>query len=79
MDGNEVADDEIVVLFALNAKVPTRVVNTACAVYTMARLAYGPIYIFVSDDRWSQFRGLTWWTGNVSCLYLLWQGAKVGL
>ncbi|QDS73240.1 hypothetical protein FKW77_004025 [Venturia effusa] len=67
------------VLFALYAKVPVSVVNKACAVYTVARLAYGPIYIFVSDDRWSQFRGLTWWTGNLSCLYLLWQGAKHAL
>lgn len=66
-------------LFALHAKVPIVVVDKACAVYTIARLAYGPIYVFVRDDRWSQFRGLTWWTGNLGCLYLLWEGARHGL
>jgi uncharacterized MAPEG superfamily protein len=65
-----------IVLFALNAKVPMGIVNKACAAYTAARLMYGPIYILVADDTWSQFRGVTWWMGNLSCLYLLWQGAS---
>ncbi|KAF2673943.1 hypothetical protein BT63DRAFT_422050 [Microthyrium microscopicum] len=66
------------VIFAMHSRVPMGVINGTCAIYTLARLAYGVVYVFVSDDRWSQFRGLFWWIGNLSCLSLLWRGAAKG-
>ncbi|KAL2419312.1 hypothetical protein ABEF95_010147 [Exophiala dermatitidis] len=64
------------VLFALIAGVPRSTLNAACTTYTIARLVYGAVYVFIPDDLYSQLRGLAWWTGNVSCFYLLWKGAR---
>jgi uncharacterized MAPEG superfamily protein len=64
-------------MFALHAGVPVSTVNKTFAVYTAARLVYGAVYVLVDDDLWSQIRGLSWWTGNISCLFLLWKGATV--
>jgi uncharacterized MAPEG superfamily protein len=64
--------------FASLAGVDRHLINRAGLVYTMARVAYGFIYIFIEDRLWSQLRGITWWIGNCSCLYLLWQaGSKL--
>ncbi|KAI1112377.1 hypothetical protein F5Y14DRAFT_421977 [Nemania sp. NC0429] len=64
--------------FATFAGVETHLVNRAGLLYTTARLLYGFVYIFIDDDAWSQLRGLTWWTGNLSCLWLLYRaGAKL--
>lgn len=52
--------------------VDTGRINAAGTIYTVARIAYGIIYTTVSHPWWSQMRGITWWVGNVSCLYLLW-------
>lgn len=65
-----------VVLFGLIANVPRSALIGACTTYTVARLVYGAVYVFVADDFWSQMRGISWWTGNVSCFYLLWKGAR---
>ncbi|KAI1765791.1 hypothetical protein GGR53DRAFT_489071 [Hypoxylon sp. FL1150] len=59
--------------FATFAGVESRYVNRAGLVYTFARIAYGLVYVLVEHPTWSQIRGLTWWTGNVSCLWLLWR------
>ena len=64
-----------VVLFGLIANVPRSTLMNGCTVYTIARLIYGYVYVFVPDDVWSQFRGIAWWTGNGACFYLLWKGA----
>lgn len=66
----------IEVLFALYGKVPIPEINKYCAYYTVARLAYGAIYIVVDDDKWASLRSLAWWTGNVLCLRMLWCGAQ---
>ncbi|EXJ80230.1 hypothetical protein A1O1_08372 [Capronia coronata CBS 617.96] len=63
------------VLLALVAGVPRQTVNTACTTYTIARLVYGAVYVLVSHDLYSQIRGIAWWTGNTSCLFLLWKAA----
>lgn len=65
------------VLFALVAGVPIETVNTACTTYTLARLAYGAVYVFVADNTYSQLRGIVWWAANSSCLYLLYKGAML--
>ncbi|KAJ5106381.1 hypothetical protein N7456_003056 [Penicillium angulare] len=59
------------------AGVSTRVINAAGLFYTVARLAYGVIYILVDHPKWSQLRGVAWWCGNMSCLYLLWEAQKI--
>lgn len=59
------------------AGVSSRVINAAGLSYTLARIAYGGIYVLVDSPRWSQLRGLTWWWGNLSCLYLLWEAQRV--
>jgi len=59
------------------AGVSSRVINAAGLSYTIARLAYGAIYVLVDHPKWSQLRGLTWWWGNLSCLYLLWEAQRV--
>jgi uncharacterized MAPEG superfamily protein len=64
--------------FASLAGVDRRLINRAGLTYTLARVAYGFVYILVEDRRWSQMRGVTWWIGNCSCFYLLWQaGTKL--
>ncbi|KAF2129433.1 hypothetical protein P153DRAFT_316372 [Dothidotthia symphoricarpi CBS 119687] len=64
--------------FASLAGVDRRLINRAGLTYTLARVAYGFVYILIEDRRWSQLRGITWWIGNCSCLYLLWEaGSKL--
>ncbi|XXH02232.1 hypothetical protein Hte_008600 [Hypoxylon texense] len=58
--------------FATFARVEPHLVNRAGLAYTAARVAYGVVYILIDHPRWSQLRGVCWWTGNVSCLWLLW-------
>lgn len=62
--------------FASLAGVDRRLINRAGAVYTVARVAYGFLYILVEDRLWSQMRGVTWWIGNGSCLWLLWKAGR---
>ncbi|KAI1742403.1 hypothetical protein F4680DRAFT_412121 [Xylaria scruposa] len=64
--------------FATFAGVEPHLVNRAGLLYVVARFAYGAVYIFIDHDVWSQIRGITWWTGNISCLWLLYRaGAKL--
>ncbi|KAI0439124.1 hypothetical protein F4803DRAFT_63467 [Xylaria telfairii] len=64
--------------FATFAGVEPHLINRAGLLYTVARFTYGAVYIFIDHDFWSQIRGLTWWTGNLSCLWLLYRaGAKL--
>lgn len=58
------------------AGVERQSINAAALTYTVARVAYGTIYILIEHRQWSQLRGITWWIGNLSCLYLLWQSGK---
>ncbi|CAI7596285.1 unnamed protein product [Penicillium discolor] len=67
------------VLFASLAGVPARRVNAAALSYTVARVVYGAVYIFVDHPTWSQVRGLVWWWGNVSCFFLLWKAEEFGV
>lgn len=64
------------VLFASLAGVKNQSINAAASVYTVARICYGVIYILIDHPLLSQLRGITWWTGNISCLYLLWQAGN---
>ncbi|KAL6242643.1 hypothetical protein RBB50_010289 [Rhinocladiella similis] len=64
------------VLFALVSGVPESALIKGCTAYTVARLVYGAVYVFVPHDIYSQLRGIAWWTGNFSCLYLLWKGGR---
>ncbi len=57
--------------FATLAGVDREHVNCAGLTYTIARVAYGFVYILIDHDLWSQIRGVLWWLGNLSCLYLL--------
>ena len=57
--------------FATFAGVDPEAINRAGAIYTAARVAYGAVYILIEHRLWSQLRGITWWIGNVSCLWLL--------
>lgn len=65
----------LTVLLALVANVPRSTVTAACTTYTIARLVYGAVYVLIPDDLYSQLRGIAWWTGNSSCLFLLWRAA----
>jgi uncharacterized MAPEG superfamily protein len=65
------------ILFASQAGVPAQTINAAGLSYTLARLCYGAVYILIDHPTWSQLRGLVWWWGNASCLYLLWQAGKI--
>lgn len=57
--------------FATFAGVDRGHVNRAGLTYTIARVAYSFVYILIDHDLWSQIRGMLWWVGNLSCLYLL--------
>jgi uncharacterized MAPEG superfamily protein len=57
------------------AGVDRTLINRAGLTYTVARVAYGVVYILIDHPRWSQVRGVTWWIGNASCLYLLYKAA----
>ncbi|GAB1313200.1 Membrane-associated proteins in eicosanoid and glutathione metabolism [Madurella fahalii] len=61
--------------FATLAGVDRTLINRAGLTYTIARVAYGAVYILIDDPLWSQIRGITWWIGNCSCLYLLYKAA----
>ncbi|KAJ5679117.1 hypothetical protein N7462_007361 [Penicillium macrosclerotiorum] len=63
-------------LFASYANVPSPVINAAGLSYTVARVCYGAVYILIDHPRWSQVRGLVWWWGNLSCLFLLYKAGK---
>jgi len=62
--------------FATLAGVDREFINRAGLVYTVARVAYGIIYIFVDQPFWSLFRSTAWWVGNISCLWLLRRAGK---
>ncbi|KAK5458090.1 hypothetical protein LTS15_004169 [Exophiala xenobiotica] len=64
------------VLFALIADVPRPALMGACTTYTIARLLYGAVYVFIPHDSYSQLRGISWWVSNGACLYLLWKGGR---
>ncbi|KAI1778828.1 hypothetical protein F4818DRAFT_455111 [Hypoxylon cercidicola] len=55
------------------ARVDPRYVNRAGFVYTAARMTYALAYILIDHPKLSQIRGITWWTGNLSCLWLFWK------
>lgn len=57
--------------FATSAGVDRGVVNRAGLTYTIGRVVYALVYVLVSDSRWAQIRGVAWWVGNGSCLWLL--------
>lgn len=64
--------------FATFAGVERHLINRAGLLYVTARFVYSAVYILIDHDLWSQIRGLTWWTGNLSCLWLLYRaGAKL--
>ena len=65
------------VLFASHAGVSAQSINAASLSYTLARIAYGAVYILVDHPTWSQVRGLVWWWGNISCFFLLWKAGKL--
>lgn len=66
--------------FATFAGVEPELVNRAGLVYTVARVAYACIYILVDRPFWSLSRGVAWWVGNISCLWLLRRaGSKLNL
>jgi uncharacterized MAPEG superfamily protein len=66
--------------FASFAGVERELVNRAGLVYTISRVVYGSIYIFVDRPFWSLFRSAAWWAGNISCLWLLRKaGGKLNL
>ncbi|KAK0734636.1 hypothetical protein B0T26DRAFT_635740 [Lasiosphaeria miniovina] len=58
------------------ARVDARAVNRAGLVYTAARVAYGFVYVLIDHPRWSISRGVLWWIGNGSCLFLLWKASE---
>lgn len=63
--------------FATMAGVPPQDINRAGLVYTAARVFYGAVYILIEDGWWAVSRGLLWWVGNASCLWLLWKAGKL--
>ncbi|KAI0425593.1 hypothetical protein F5Y09DRAFT_95979 [Xylaria sp. FL1042] len=64
--------------FATFAGVEPHLINRAGLLYATARIVYGAVYVLIDHDIWSQIRGITWWTGNLSCLWLLYRaGAKL--
>ncbi|KAK4200406.1 hypothetical protein QBC40DRAFT_280176 [Triangularia verruculosa] len=61
------------VSLATIAGVDRTLINRAGLTYTIARVAYGAVYILIDHPQWSQLRGITWWIGNLSCFYLLYK------
>ncbi|KAF8848212.1 hypothetical protein BDZ45DRAFT_681366 [Acephala macrosclerotiorum] len=57
--------------FATFVGVERELVNRAGLVYTIARVAYGFIYIFVDQPVWSLLRSTAWWVGNIIKLSLV--------
>jgi uncharacterized MAPEG superfamily protein len=57
------------------AGVETRVMNTACLVYSLARVGYGVVYVVIEKLEWSFVRTALWWVGSGVCLDLLRAGA----
>lgn len=64
------------ILFALVTNVKRDTIIKWGAVYSMARVTYGAVYVLISDKTLAQIRGVVWWVCNASCLSLLWAGAQ---
>jgi len=64
------------VLLGNHTGVPAAVINGHIASYTLARMAYAVVYIFIDRESLSQLRGLCWWWGNSSCFSLLYIAGK---
>jgi uncharacterized MAPEG superfamily protein len=64
------------VLFALVARLDHATINTACTVYTAARLAYGALYLLTETEPMSFLRTFAWYTATLSCLALIWKGGN---
>ncbi|KAH6660146.1 hypothetical protein BKA67DRAFT_547008 [Truncatella angustata] len=63
--------------FATFAGVKAEYVNRAGLIYTAARVAYAVSYILIEKNLWAVSRGVFWWIGNGSCLWLLWEAGKI--
>ncbi|KAI6080996.1 hypothetical protein F4821DRAFT_40067 [Hypoxylon rubiginosum] len=59
------------------AGVKPEIVNRAGLIYTAARIAYGISYILIEDNLLAVSRGVFWWIGNGSCLWLFWEAGKL--
>ncbi|KAF9884244.1 hypothetical protein FE257_001976 [Aspergillus nanangensis] len=59
------------------AGVSPQTINAAGLTYTVARVGYAAVYILVDRPALSQLRGITWWVGNLTCLYLLWEAGRL--
>jgi len=64
-------------LFAHISGVSVERINASALVYTVVRLAYAALYIFGTSTSVSAIRTAAWWTGNMTCLRLLWMGGKL--
>jgi uncharacterized MAPEG superfamily protein len=62
--------------FASFAGVERESINRAGLVYTISRIIYGCVYIWVDQPVWSFLRSTAWWGGNISCLWLLRKAGK---
>ncbi|KAL4995255.1 hypothetical protein BDV10DRAFT_175225 [Aspergillus recurvatus] len=52
-------------------------INRAAVGYTLARIAYAIVYVTVGRPEWSHLRGVCWWAGNLCCLNLLREAARL--
>ncbi|KAE8154648.1 hypothetical protein BDV25DRAFT_103363 [Aspergillus avenaceus] len=61
---------------ATYAGIPRTAINAAGLAYTVSRILYAANYILAERLWTSLLRPVFWWTGNLSCLYLLWEAGK---
>ncbi|KAJ1035923.1 hypothetical protein NDA13_000579 [Ustilago tritici] len=59
------------------AGVSNRLINRVAGVYLTARAAFAALYITVEDPSLAWLRIISWWTGNITCIYGMVQAAKV--
>lgn len=64
-------------IFATISGVKTTKINTACAIYTAARITYAIAYLSTERVKFTSVRSLAWWTSNAACIYMLWSAGKV--
>lgn len=57
--------------FATVAGVEPGYVNCVGVVYTVLRVVYAVVYVWVEHPVWCYSRGVIWWAANGACLWLL--------
>ncbi|OJJ30026.1 hypothetical protein ASPWEDRAFT_33228 [Aspergillus wentii DTO 134E9] len=56
------------ILLALHTKLPNETINGIGTWYSLSRLVFAGVYLWVESEGLSFIRSIAWWSGNISCI-----------